>query len=208
MVVKYKHLIALVIVVVLHAVGLVGISLDPQGDFTSLTPVNLWICGLVVVAIHLLESSEDAWRFVLVFVGGFLVECLGVNTGVPFGSYTYLENFGFQLWETPLVIGMNWLVLSYCATHFWRRLKAGRWVAVLGGATMVGLDFLIERIAPALKFWVFEGGDIPWQNYMSWFILGTGACALLSPSASVRNPAAIVLLLVQAAFFTVLALIL
>lgn len=204
----YRHQVALIIVLVLHAVGLVGIAREPLGSLTALTPVNLWICGLVVIVVHLIEARQDLWRFVVVFLGGFLVECLGVQTGIPFGSYSYLENFGFQLWDTPLVIGMNWLVLSYCATHLWRQVTKSPWIAVLGGATMVGLDVLIECIAPVLRFWAFEGGTIPWQNYLSWFVLGTLACAVLVPGKAVRNPAAIVLLAVQALFFASLVLLL
>ena len=33
---------------------------------------------------------------------------------------------------------------------------------------MIFLDLLIEPIAPVLDFWVFEGGEAPFQNYIGW----------------------------------------
>ena len=36
---------------------------------------------------------------------------------------------------------------------------------------MVGLDFLIEPVAISLDFWSWQGGQIPLQNYIMWFLI-------------------------------------
>jgi len=48
----------------------------------------------------------------LVFLIGFSVEGIGVATGVLSGSYSYGSAFGFKLFKTPIMIGVNWLFLA------------------------------------------------------------------------------------------------
>ena len=36
---------------------------------------------------------------------------------------------------------------------------------------MVLLDIMIEPVAIELDFWQWEGGNIPLQNYLMWFIV-------------------------------------
>jgi len=48
----------------------------------------------------------------LVFLIGFSVEGIGVATGVLSGSYSYGSAFGFKLFKTLIMIGVNWLFLA------------------------------------------------------------------------------------------------
>ena len=48
----------------------------------------------------------------IIFLIGFSVEAVGVATGVLFGNYEYGAPFGFKIFETPLMIGVNWLFLA------------------------------------------------------------------------------------------------
>ena len=72
------------------------------------------------------------------------------------------------------------------------------------GVVMVGIDALIEPLAPALGFWAFEQHPVPAANFVSWWILGTVAGAALSRTQPVRNPTALVLLAMQVLFFVAL----
>lgn len=204
---KYRHAMSIGLVVIMHAVGLTSILLDPESPLLPLTPVNLWLCGSVAVLMHGLEARKDLIWMLAVYTLGFGIECVGVNTGWPFGTYTYLQNFGAQAWGTPWVIGMNWLLLALGSVTFLRRWTKHRMLLALGtGVVMVGIDALIEPLAPALRFWAFEQHPVPAANYVSWWVLGTIAGALLARTKPVSNPTSVVLLGLQVVFFLALLL--
>ena len=47
----------------------------------------------------------------IIFTCGFVEEAIGTNNGVIFGEYTYTSVSGFGLFNTPPLIGANWLIL-------------------------------------------------------------------------------------------------
>ena len=204
---KYRHAMGIGLVIIMHAVGLTSILLDPYSPLLPLTPVNLWLCGSFAVLLHLIEAKKDLIWMLAVYVLGFGIECVGVNTGWPFGTYAYLPNFGAQAWETPWVIGMNWLLLALGSVTLLRRWTSNWVLQALGtGVVMVAVDGLIEPLAPALGFWAFELDPVPAANYVSWWVLGTLAGVFLSRPQTVKNPTALVLLGLQVIFFVVLLL--
>lgn len=190
----------------LHLVGLIGIAYDVHSPLLPLTPFNLWTCALLVMGLHVLESPKDLWWFLLVFVLGWAVECLGVNTGFPFGAYHYAENFGWAPVGTPLLIGLNWVMLTYCATAVRRALLPKFPNAPVVGGILVALDLLAEQMAPLLGFWQFENNPVPLENYISWFVIGTAMGWTMERIHPVRNPSAYVLLIMQFLFFSTLVL--
>ncbi|MBK9076996.1 MAG: carotenoid biosynthesis protein [Flavobacteriales bacterium] len=98
------------ILVILYTVGLVGLAGPWTEDLVYLTPYNL----LITAGLLLWQARPDArtWAFaLLVFVSSYLVETLGVHTGVIFGTYWYGDVLGAKLFDTPLLIGVNWLIL-------------------------------------------------------------------------------------------------
>jgi putative membrane protein len=48
----------------------------------------------------------------LIAVAGFFIEAIGVNTGLIFGNYVYKTTLGWKFLETPLIIGVNWILLT------------------------------------------------------------------------------------------------
>ena len=93
-----------------------------------------------------------------------------MHTGFPFGNYSYGPVLGFQLFEVPLLIGVNWLLLVYvCGEIFHNRIKNDFLAAGLGSLLMVLLDVLIEPVAVKLDFWSWENEVIPLSNFIGWF---------------------------------------
>ena len=39
----------------------------------------------------------------------------GANTGLIFGNYTYGNILGMKVLGVPLIIGLNWFIVMYCA---------------------------------------------------------------------------------------------
>jgi putative membrane protein len=193
-----------------HLVGLYGF-LEPgfENLFIKLVPFHLLLM-LVLMIITAWDKSSDILRFaILVYLAGFFIEVIGVNTGLIFGSYTYGTALGFKLWATPLLIGLNWLILVYCTGVFLEKFNLKRkWLfALLGAGILLGLDLLIEPAAVRYDYWYWSGGTIPVQNYLGWYIFSFFLFRIFSDlNFRKKNNAAIVLLFAQISFFLALNL--
>lgn len=122
-----------------------------------------------------------------VFLIGYGVEVAGVNTGVLFGDYHYGSPLGWQIFNVPLMIGVNWVLLSLAAFGIANKLMDSAIAkVVLASILMVLLDFVIEPVAVTLDFWNWvalpenleaalpRNYDIPLQNYIMWFVTALG----------------------------------
>ena len=149
----------------------------------SLTPMNLLLtAGLFIWGLEQYNRNFFITAS-MVFLLGYGVEVAGVNTGLLFGEYYYGSPLGWKLFNTPLMIGVNWFLLSFAASGIAEKLTQNAIAkVVLASALMVGLDFLIEPVAVSLDFWNWaslpaEGAaapaknyHIPIQNYIMWFV--------------------------------------
>lgn len=200
--------ISIVILFIFHVVGVVGLSSDYQDLFLRLTPLNLLLSlGLFIWANN--DFSVQFYKVVaILFALGFLVEVIGVSTGVLFGEYTYGATLGFKLFETPLMIGVNWILLSLASfgiSSFF--LKKQLSIILLSSLLMVLMDVLIEPIAISLDFWTWALGDIPLQNYVMWFFVSFIMNAIMSFNRlKIDYRISFGLLLSQILFFTLLSL--
>jgi putative membrane protein len=167
-----------------------------------LTPVHLLLTfGLLFFYSDRSERLKAS--LLAIFALGLAVEILGVNTGLPFGAYVYLEGLGPKVMETPWLIGLNWALLSLATGSFASQfLVDGTRLqrALLASGLMLALDVLMEPVAHAHRLWLFAGGVAPWQNYASWAVVAFAAQWLLG-TAPLRNPLARPVLLAQACFF-------
>lgn len=111
-----------------------------------------------------------------VVLAGYLIELLGVRTGVIFGNYRYLEILQPQIADVPVVIGFAWLSILMSAWGVADKiLRAGRSALIM--ALMIALlmalfDALMEPAAIYLRYWTWLGNAVPLQNYLAWFIIG------------------------------------
>jgi len=200
--------ISIVILFILHFVGVVGLSSDYQDLFLRLTPLNLLLSfGLFIWANN--DFSIQFYKVMIILYSlGFLVEVIGVSTGVLFGEYTYGVTLGFKFLETPLMIGVNWILLSLASfgvSSFF--LKKQLHIILLSSSLMVLMDVLIEPIAISLDFWTWALVDIPLQNYLMWFFVSLIMNALISFNRlKIDYRISFGLLLSQILFFTLISL--
>jgi uncharacterized membrane protein len=165
-----KLLLMKIVVVVFHLVGLAGMMIsEARPIFQLLTPFHLLVCTVLLLSVHKDWNLNFILFLVLSFTLGFLSEVLGVKTGFPFGNYHYSEVLGFQLWEVPVIIGVNWFLLVYLTGSILQGKVPYYWAALIAAILMVIIDVLIEPVAIKLNFWQWEEAKIPLSNYLGWF---------------------------------------
>ena len=203
-----KNVLVCFLIVLFHAVGLFGFltpSLTPL--FLKLVPFHLLLMvGLLIVS-HYNKNKEFGLFLVVTYFAGFLIEVLGVSTGFIFGSYHYGATLGIKLADVPLLIGVNWIILIYCAGVSTKYLKIRNHFlrALIGALFLIFLDILIEPVAIRFDYWSWEGMNIPFQNYVAWFVFSF--CMLMfffARKFRKNNPAALTMIVSQTLFFLAL----
>lgn len=199
--------IALISLSIVYFFGILGlVYLPTRPFFEAATPFSLIFTCLLLFSFH------QGWNYaflsfvIITFASGFLVEVAGVHTGVIFGSYTYGKTLGIQLWEVPLMIGINWLLLVYASGSVATKFSDNIFInSLLGSIIMVLLDFFIEPVAIELDFWQWQEGKIPFQNFVGWFVTAFLLQLLFhSLKFDKKNILAKYVLFVQAIFFIIL----
>lgn len=191
----------------IYAIGILGLSLHLTRElFLLTTPFTLLLSLLLLGIFH----EKYTRRFILVavtnYLAGFFIEMAGVTTGLVFGSYSYGATLGVKVWGTPLMIGVNWLVLVYCV---WIMMSRWQWhlllKAFLGSLLMVFYDFFLEPVAIWTDMWSWDAVAVPVQNYVAWFVTSFVLLILIGAlTPGIKNKIAPALFIIQLAFFILL----
>jgi bisanhydrobacterioruberin hydratase len=212
--VKINEKTAIIVLVILHIVGILGfVFFDFQGFFYRLTPLNLIISLFLVLFFHPQWNTESIRFLIIAFFWGFFIEMIGVNTGLIFGVYQYDYALGFEIFNTPPVIGINWVLTSYCTAlttnHIFGEKKHWVFKAVVASLSMVLLDFFIEPVAIKTGMWHWVNHMIPFKNYIGWFLTALPIQLLFfKEMGTFRNKLAVVLLVLMFLFFFILSFLL
>jgi len=199
-----------IFLIIFYSVGVFGTAAEATRDlFISLTPLALFLSMAAIIAFHQAgDLKKEIIVFAAIFSASFLIEAWGVNTGQVFGNYTYGEGLWIKILSTPLLIGINWVLLVYCTAVITDSISAPVIVKILSSSVLMVLyDLIMEQVAPAMNMWSFENGSVPVRNYIVWFILAALFHSLLR-LAGIRivNRIAPIIFYVQVSFFLILAL--
>jgi putative membrane protein len=197
--------------IIYYLVGLAGFLIPwSRPVFEALIPLSVLINLYVVLLFHRPFDQRHVLVFTAVMLFTFAIEAIGTKTGLLFGSYFYGPSLGFKLFETPLLIGVNWLVLVYGATAIVRSVKAlRRWVPFSAAALMVVFDFIMEPVAMKTGMWSWANDMVPLQNYLMWFVVAVIVVGVMElMSIKTVKPVAARLFWVQMIFFMILNLFL
>ena len=202
MIAKNKIFISIFIIWLFNISGILGILSSYSSWFLGYTFLNLLI--YLVLIIWNLEhfSKQFLIAFSIPFFIGFLTEYLGVNYGLLFGTYSYGDNLGIKFWGVPLMICVNWGLLTIITADLSRVIHKNIIVrSFMGGVLMMILDVIIEVSAPRFDYWEFENNNVPLKNYIAWFIIGTIAHYLYNQICLKTNTKLSIHLLVAITFF-------
>lgn len=198
---------AVLFFIIFYLVGIVGMLLPFSFPlFLKLIPLALLLSSAALVLFHAHFNTKSIIVFSIIYLLGFFVEVAGVNTGVIFGAYHYGESLGLKLFNTPLIIGLNWLLLVYISSSLLEKAKMHKVLKIiLASAILLGYDLIIEQIAPNLDMWYWHDDDVPLQNYLAWFLIAVVFHTLIKIfKIKTSNKLALVILICQVVFFLTL----
>jgi uncharacterized membrane protein len=130
------------------------------------------------------EGPRSTLRFFAISsVISYLMEEVGVRTGLIFGAYHYSDHLGAKLGHVPVIIPLAWFMMIYPSwtvaraliptleTHSLRGLTA---LASLAALVMTAWDVVMDPPMAASGTWIWEHGGayfgVPRHNYAGWLL--------------------------------------
>jgi len=200
-----------IIIPVFYTVGLAGFLIPLSYPyFEKLIPLVLILSFILLVIYHPKQSSYrlSILVFTGIYISGLIVEMIGVNTGIIFGEYSYGPNLGLKILNTPVIIGLNWLILVYTTSSMFEKINIHvNYKILLASASMLAYDIVLEQVAPLTGMWNWHEGNIPDRNYMAWFVIALIFHTLLKTvGIKTENAVSKNLYISQFVFFLMLAI--
>lgn len=219
-----KQNISLFLAILFHLSGLIGILFTPYKEwFIQNTPLNLCLMAILLIWNQPVISKSFLSFFTVAFLTGMATEMIGVQTGFLFGNYEYGNRLGPKFNGVPWLIGLNWFMVVYCSGCIMMQLQqwfgknienmgsempsqvAAISIIVDGALLAVFFDWVMEPVAMKLGFWEWQNSEVPFYNYLCWFIISTLLLILFrSLSFSKPNHFAVHLYIIQVLFFLIL----
>jgi len=153
--------------------GFFGLLSDQKDFFLIMSPLAILITFILLILNYDFKQKGFITALISIITIGFLVEFLGVNYDLFFGSYEYGNNLGYKIGGVPIIMSVNWLVLIFLAGSFTEKIIPNSLLlkVLFGSLLMVFLDIFLEICAPKLDYWKFNEEVVPISNYNSWFII-------------------------------------
>ncbi|MFA7081197.1 MAG: carotenoid biosynthesis protein [Bacteroidales bacterium] len=198
-------------IIIFYAVGIIGFSIKyTYGLFIHLTPIVL-LMSLALLFYYDRNNitTKKVIFYIFIYISSLFIEMYGVNTGILFGDYTYGKGLGIKIVETPILIGINWVLMIYITSSVFTKLKPNFLSQVIiPSSLMIGYDIIMERAAPKIDMWSWAGDSIPLQNFLMW-----GGLAILFHSIryllkiEIKNKMAAPIFIAQVLLFILIILI-
>jgi putative membrane protein len=202
MIQKFKSYL-LYFLILVYISGSIGFVVNPA-FFSPFTPYTLLLTCLVFLIHSPLADKKFLIAFFSIAFLGFIIEVIGVKTGLVFGKYSYGDGLGFKLLDVPLIISINWAMLIFAGIRIVCSIFANKIVSLVVAALLVTLiDLVIEQVAPKLDFWQFEGGLPGLHNYIGWIGVAFFTSYFFYPTIIKGNRSvSLIILILQIIFFT------
>jgi bisanhydrobacterioruberin hydratase len=166
------------LLLVMFPVGLVIMLTDFGRGYLWTTSLFLGLQALILF-ILIYKTSRlflSISVVLIIFISSFSIELLGLKTSYPFGTYTYSDILAPQLFGVPAAIAFAWFSVTVSSYLIAADLygKYGVFtISLISSALIFSTDILLEPFASFINgFWIWEGGRIPLQNFISWLVIG------------------------------------
>ena len=196
--------------IIFYLVGFLGILFSQSRPFfIRLIPFAIILSLLAILLFHESKiNSKLILTLILIYLLGYFIEVIGVNTGVIFGNYQYSSGLGIKIWNTPLFIGLNWVMLIYASAAILNNYQIHLFLKIIFSSLfLVVYDLILEQIAPDMEMWYWKDNRIPLQNYVAWFLIALAfQCVFVLFGNSAKNKMAPIIFSIQTLFFFSLAI--
>ncbi len=207
---KYRFHISLLVLCIYYAVGIVLLLRSGENnELIELTPFTISFTTFILLLNHESWSRKIVTSLVVITLLGLGIEIIGVNFGVPFGEYGYSHILGVKWWDTPIIMGINWLMLVYSGVLTVHQFISNPWIkAFISGLLLVSLDLLIEPVAIKWNMWSWLKPEVPIENFITWGCAAILFSLILSFNIGkeTKNKMATPVILLQFLFFILLGL--
>lgn len=196
--------------VIMYFVGIVGHLIPSTRNLMIiLTPFTLLLTGGVVTYKSFFPANKKFlfWG-ISTYLITFSLEVIGVKTGLVFGGYNYGTALGFKVFEVPLIIGFNWVLVILGAISISKSYTKNIILISLTAAVLsVMFDYFLEPVAINLGYWHWNQISVPLQNYLAWFVIAfIFSIALLKIKSDFNQGVSKEYFLIQFTFFIILNL--
>jgi putative membrane protein len=120
------------------------------------------------------------------------IETVAIQTGLPYGRFSYGEKIGEKIGVVPWTVGFSWspLVLGALALGARHVRSIGKLVLVSTGFLLL-FDGVLDPGAVQQEFWKFEAGGlyygVPFSNFCGWVVSGLIGTAIFTFAAGKRT---------------------
>ena len=172
--------------------GLIVIPLfHGKVSFSWLPALMLSVCTILLILYHKGDSKRTIVVFSIIGVLGWIIEVVGYSTGSIFGNYSFGEVLGLKLLGVPILIAIGWAMVTYMAFVATSMLPLNNRRLTASAGLMVLFDIVLEPTASRMGMWQFANNDVPFSNFVIWFLLGMLLLQIVRRSrASFSNPIA------------------
>ncbi len=189
--------------ILVYVSGSIGFVVNPT-FFSPFTPYTLLFTCFVFLIHQPISDKKYISAFFSIAVLGYVIELIGIKTGLLFGNYSYGNGLGFKLLDVPLIISINWAMLICAGIITVSKVFRNKFIVISVTALVVTfIDLIIEQVAQKLDFWQFEGGLPGLHNYLGWIGVVFFTSYIFYPAIIKGNSlVSSIILILQIIFFT------
>jgi len=239
----YEGFIALIFVILFTFGGVLHFLPSTRSFAITLTESFLLVTNLLVTISILWNAfvnkkiTSNIFWIIVCYIITLGLEVAGVMTGKIFGEYTYGSVFDWKIFDVPLIIGWNWVIVIASATILAKQIyiqflvkliiytknkdrivkllksPVAQYVqnveiAFLASIIAVLVDYVLEPIAIKFDYWRWPSDIVPLQNYLSWMAIAF-IFSLISMwfKTELKSKLAVFFLFLQVIFFIFLSII-
>ena len=126
---------------------------------------------------------RTALFFAISAIVSYVMEEIGVRTGLIYGAYHYGDQLGTKLGHVPVIIPLAWFMMIYPSWMVARALIIGIKIhsipfltaqAAVAAMVMTAWDVVMDPGMAAAGNWIWESGGVyfgvPLHNYLGWLL--------------------------------------
>ncbi|HUB87571.1 MAG TPA: carotenoid biosynthesis protein [Verrucomicrobiae bacterium] len=195
----FAHWLSTFLLVAGFAVALAELWAAPDANWPEALLLALATVGAIIALARQLPMQNILLAAAVMAIVGGAAHALCVNTGVPFGPFTFGPEFGPQIFRTlPWFVPLLWVAMilnsrgvARLILRPWRKIKTyGFWLMGLTATLTTLFDFAFDPFASRVRhYWIWMPVNFPltWlgaplTNFLGWVFLSLLILAFVTPT--------------------------